>query len=131
MGCRRTKRLMLSVLHGKWLLSHAWLQACLDAGCPVPEESFEVCILSSSCCCCVTQLCVLLAVAQCLCAGCTGAQAAHALLAAQVQKDAHGPVGALLGRMNAQEGQKLLPGWEMRLLSCKQLWPWQLPRGVP
>ena len=42
--CRRTKKLMLGVLHGKWVLSQAWLQACLDAGCPVPEEGFDVCL---------------------------------------------------------------------------------------
>ena len=42
MTCRRTLKLILGVLHGKWLLHTSWAEACLAAGGPVAEESHEV-----------------------------------------------------------------------------------------
>lgn len=39
---RRTLKLMLGILKGKWIVSMDWVSACLERGGPASEEDFEV-----------------------------------------------------------------------------------------
>jgi hypothetical protein len=41
-ACRRTFKFLRGVLAAKWVLTKAWLQACLEQGGPVNEEQFLV-----------------------------------------------------------------------------------------
>ena len=39
---RRTLKYMMGILHGTWIVSDSWVDACTAAGCPVPEDAHEV-----------------------------------------------------------------------------------------
>lgn len=41
-GYKRTSKVLMSILTGKWILTMEWVKACLEAGKPVPEEQYEV-----------------------------------------------------------------------------------------
>jgi hypothetical protein len=50
----RSMKYMMGVARGCWVVSYAWLDACLAAGSWVPEKNFEV--KASACSCGPTQL---------------------------------------------------------------------------
>uniref|UniRef100_A0A7N0T456 BRCT domain-containing protein n=1 Tax=Kalanchoe fedtschenkoi TaxID=63787 RepID=A0A7N0T456_KALFE len=41
-ACRRTLKILMAILEGKWILSAKWLKACIDAKRLVDEQAYEV-----------------------------------------------------------------------------------------
>lgn len=41
-ACGRTRKVLLAILAGKWVVNVNWLNACLEAKKPVPEEPYEI-----------------------------------------------------------------------------------------
>ncbi|XP_068662931.1 BRCA1-associated RING domain protein 1 [Aristolochia californica] len=49
-ACRRTLKILMGILNGKWILTFDWVKACLEAQYPVPEEAYEVSQDIHGCC---------------------------------------------------------------------------------
>ncbi|KAG9446877.1 hypothetical protein H6P81_013005 [Aristolochia fimbriata] len=47
---RRTFKILMGILTGKWILHIDWIKACLEAQRPVPEEPYEVSLDIHGCC---------------------------------------------------------------------------------
>ncbi|KAM7258640.1 hypothetical protein ACFE04_014381 [Oxalis oulophora] len=43
-ACKRTLKVLMGTLEGKWILSIEWIKACMKAGEPVDEEQYEISI---------------------------------------------------------------------------------------
>ncbi|KAK4744290.1 hypothetical protein SAY87_010602 [Trapa incisa] len=41
-ACTRTFKVLMAILHGRWVLNINWIRACMEAMAPVDEESYEV-----------------------------------------------------------------------------------------
>ncbi|KAJ4956378.1 hypothetical protein NE237_013161 [Protea cynaroides] len=41
-ACSRTVKVLMAILHGRWVLKIDWIKACLEALQPLPEEPYEV-----------------------------------------------------------------------------------------
>ncbi|XP_015868465.3 protein BREAST CANCER SUSCEPTIBILITY 1 homolog [Ziziphus jujuba] len=41
-ACRRTLKVLMGILEGKWILSMKWIKACMEAMQPVDEENYEI-----------------------------------------------------------------------------------------
>ncbi|XP_031391728.1 BRCA1-associated RING domain protein 1 [Punica granatum] len=41
-ACTWTFKVLMAILHGKWVLKIDWIKACMEAMCPVDEEPYEV-----------------------------------------------------------------------------------------
>ncbi|XP_042491747.1 BRCA1-associated RING domain protein 1-like [Macadamia integrifolia] len=41
-ACSRTVKVLMAILHGRWVLKMDWIKACLEALQPLPEEPYEV-----------------------------------------------------------------------------------------
>ncbi|MFS8011181.1 putative BRCT domain, BRCA1-associated, BRCT domain superfamily [Helianthus anomalus] len=41
-ACARTYKLLMAILHGKWILTMEWIKACMEARKLVNEEPYEV-----------------------------------------------------------------------------------------
>ncbi|KAJ0469480.1 putative chromatin regulator PHD family [Helianthus annuus] len=41
-ACTRTYKILMAILHGKWILTMEWIKACTEAGHLVKEEPYEV-----------------------------------------------------------------------------------------
>ncbi|XP_020101133.1 BRCA1-associated RING domain protein 1-like isoform X3 [Ananas comosus] len=41
-ACRRSHKVLMAILHGKWVVRMTWVEACMESGHPVSEEPFEV-----------------------------------------------------------------------------------------
>ncbi|XP_024984241.1 BRCA1-associated RING domain protein 1 isoform X1 [Cynara cardunculus var. scolymus] len=41
-ACTRTLKVLMAILNGKWIVTVEWVKACVEAGCLVKEEPYEV-----------------------------------------------------------------------------------------
>ncbi|KAB1199223.1 hypothetical protein CJ030_MR0G026021 [Morella rubra] len=41
-ACTRTLKVLMAILHGRWILTIGWIKACMEAMRPVDEEPYEV-----------------------------------------------------------------------------------------
>ncbi|KAI3722343.1 hypothetical protein L2E82_33379 [Cichorium intybus] len=41
-ACTRTLKVLMAILNGKWIVTVKWVKACVEAGCLVNEEPYEV-----------------------------------------------------------------------------------------
>ncbi|CAI9262952.1 unnamed protein product [Lactuca saligna] len=41
-ACTRTLKVLMAILNGKWIVTVEWVKACVEAGCLVNEEPYEV-----------------------------------------------------------------------------------------
>ncbi|XP_010522562.1 PREDICTED: BRCA1-associated RING domain protein 1 isoform X2 [Tarenaya hassleriana] len=48
-ACTRTLKVLMGILHGKWILNADWMKASLEAFHPVDEESYEIAIDTQGC----------------------------------------------------------------------------------
>lgn len=49
-ACTRTLKVLMAILSGKWVLTTAWIKACMEAMQPVDEEPYEVNLDNHGCC---------------------------------------------------------------------------------
>ncbi|XP_074367003.1 uncharacterized protein LOC141707631 isoform X1 [Apium graveolens] len=41
-SCRRTMKVLMGILYGRWIISMNWIKSCAEANKPIEEEPFEV-----------------------------------------------------------------------------------------
>ncbi|KAL4577217.1 hypothetical protein LXL04_013322 [Taraxacum kok-saghyz] len=48
-ACTRTLKVLMAILNGKWIVTVEWVKACVEAGCLVNEEPYEVLLDTHGC----------------------------------------------------------------------------------